>query len=75
MRRILLTSVTTLLLLTGCSSGGDSDGGSADGGGNSAPTSEPSSSPSATSDAQDGPACEDVWQAGATLPADYTSCV
>ncbi|MET0449861.1 MAG: hypothetical protein ABW004_15715 [Aeromicrobium sp.] len=72
MRRIMLATVTALLLLAGCSSGGDSDGSTA--------SNEPSStvSPSATADtptAASGPDCDDVWRAGQVLPADYTSCL
>lgn len=76
MRRILLASVTTLLLLTGCTSGGDSDGGSE----GSTATDDPSASASAPATTEapavpTGPDCDAVWKAGQVLPADYTSCV
>lgn len=79
MRRFTLATVTALILLAGCTSGGESDGPS---GGEStgestgsAASDEPSASAPATTEAPTGPDCDTVWQAGQVLPADYTSCV
>ncbi|MET0931801.1 MAG: hypothetical protein ABWX74_19945 [Aeromicrobium sp.] len=69
MRRITLATVTALLILGGCSSGGDSDG--------PATSDDRASTPSASTDvpAPPEPDCDTVWRAGETLPADYSSCV
>ena len=70
--RLPLVPVTllTLLLLAGCHS---SDSGK--------PTATDTASSSASSTpttpstpGPHGPSCKDVWQAGATLPKDYTTC-
>ena|SRR5690349_8096097 len=67
MSRLVLLTVTTLLLLAGCTS---SDGGKSDG---DKKTSKPSATK--TTPAPTGPACASIWKEGTTLPADYTRCV
>lgn len=74
MHLLTLATATALLLVGGCTSGGSSDdaaGGSAGtpGGSPAAPT------PSASASKPAGAECDAIWQAGKTLPADYTSCV
>lgn len=72
MRRLTLATVIAILLLAGCSSGGGSDG-SADPYATAPPQgSEPTS---ASPQASPAPECDDVWQAGKTLPEDYTTCI
>jgi hypothetical protein len=78
MRRLTLATVTAVLLLAGCTSGSDS-GGDQDEPGAAGPTSsgeatDPAPSAEKTSDAPPAPDCDAVWQAGAVLPDDYTSC-
>ena len=67
MSRLVLLTVTTLLLLAGCTS---SDGGKSDG---DKKTSKPSATK--TTPAPTGPACASIWKEGTILPADYTRCV
>jgi hypothetical protein len=75
MRRLLLVTATaTVLLLTGCTGDSDSEPGSPDDS-EPATSASPTSPTSATSDAPAGPDCDAIWQAGSTLPADYTTCV
>lgn len=66
MRRLLLVLTVAILSLAGCSSGSDDGDKKPD-------ASEPSSSAPADSGGP-GPACGDVWKAGATLPDDYETC-
>lgn len=63
--RILGLLAITVLLLTGCSGGSDEPLGP-DGSDNGSRT---------TTAKPSGPACGDIWQAGETLPDNYTSCV
>lgn len=67
MRRLALVTLTALLL-TGCNGGGSDDDPKDGDKGTATPTatSEPAAS---------GPSCADIWKPGATLPADYTTCV
>lgn len=66
MSRLAILTVTTLLVLAGCTS---SDKGGDDG--------KDSAKPSATKTtaAPKGPDCASIWKDGATLPEDYTQCV
>jgi len=81
MRRLTLATVTTVLLLAGCTSGADSDGGptgggaDSDGGPAATGSATPAPSEPTTPEAAAAPDCDEVWTAGAVLPADYTSCV
>ena len=68
MPRLALIAVTALVLLAGCNSS-DSKGASDD---HTTPSATPTTT---TTEAPSGPACKDIWKAGATLPADYASCV
>ncbi len=65
MRRLALL-ILTALLLTGCNGGGSDD--AKDGGKTDDTTTNATPKPT-------GPACDDIWKAGETLPADYKSCV
>ena len=77
MRRLLITTASALLLLAGCTSDAEPDG--SDGSGGAAPeTSSPAAGSSSATPAPPGaaaPDCDDVWQAGKTLPRDYTTCL
>jgi hypothetical protein len=65
MRRLTLIALT-VLLLTGCNGGGSDD----------KPKDGDKDSPTASSTpVPNGPTCDDIWKAGATLPKDYDSCV
>ena len=66
MHRLLLVLTVAILSLAGCSSGSDDGDKKPD-------ASDPSSSASADSGGP-GPACGDIWKAGATLPDDYDTC-
>jgi hypothetical protein len=66
MHRLLLVLTVAILSLAGCSS--SSDDGSSD------PDDATTSSSAPTNPGDPGPACADVWKAGATLPADYDTC-
>src|ERR1700712_5301057 len=58
-------ALVSVLLLVGCHSSG-SDG---------KPTATPTSTKTTSSTpGTHGPSCTDVWQDGATLPKDYTTC-
>jgi hypothetical protein len=73
MRRLLLVTATaTVLLLAGCTGGDGSEPGAQPG---STDGSDAATSEAPTPDAPAGPDCDAIWQAGSTLPADYTSCV
>jgi hypothetical protein len=64
MPRLVILTVTALVLLAGCTSSddkGDDKG------------SKPSASK--TTAAPTGPDCAGIWKVGATLPDDYTKCV
>lgn len=61
----LLPAAALLLLLSAC---GDEQAADDPG-----PT--PASSPAASGTAAEGPACDEVWVEGATLPEDYSGCV
>lgn len=65
MRRLALVTLT-VLLLTGCN--GNGSDGDPKGGDKGTATASTTPGPS-------GPTCADIWKAGATLPADYTTCV
>lgn len=67
MPRLAILTVTTLLLLAGCTSSDDKGG---DGGKDSAKPSATKTTPAPT-----GPDCADIWKDGETLPEDYTRCV
>ncbi len=76
MRRIAISTLTTFLLMAGCTSSSDSEGSTGDDdseSGSESGSSSPSSSP--TSAVPSGPDCADIWKAGETLPADYDVCV
>lgn len=74
MSRIVLLTVTTLLLVGGCTassdSGSDDNASGSDG-------SSGSGTPGATKSPEvpTGPDCASTWKAGATLPKDYTTCL
>lgn len=77
MRRLTLATLTTVLLLAGCTSGSDSDGP------DETDASSSSDSPAATdstaktpdSPGEAEPDCDTVWKAGHILPGGYTSCL
>ncbi|KQV76742.1 hypothetical protein ASC61_18020 [Aeromicrobium sp. Root344] len=68
MSRLVVLTVTALLLLAGCTSS-DGKGRGEDG----QPTAKPPTTK--TTPAPTGPACASIWKEGTTLPADYTKCV
>lgn len=71
MRRLSFATVTAVLLLAGCTAGEGSDGTKA------APTPDEVGSTTVTPSTSSAPApdCDEVWRAGATLPARYTTCL
>ena len=69
---ILVTTVAVAALSTACTSSGTGESGDPTSGG-STPSGAASSTATAPPQAV-GPDCADVWQAGQTLPADYTEC-
>lgn len=68
MRRLALVTLTALLL-AGCNGDGPGDD-PKDGDDNGTATATATAKPGVS-----GPSCADIWKPGATLPADYTSCV
>lgn len=69
MLRPALLGAAILLAIAGCTS---DDSPNRDG---SDPTATPSTSSSSTAAQPAGPDCADIWQAGETLPTNYTECV
>lgn len=73
MRR-LLPVLVTVLLLAGCSGSSSEGTAGPDGSGSDRGSDGTSSSATGTPAPPSAPACDVIWKAGRTLPADYDGC-